>query len=87
MQSLSSPRIRRPYITVWLLIFYCIQDLPYKDRREQFFGPELMYITSNSLVVDLLLYTRFALQRSQRAVFWSGVNVFNFQHMFFLFFF
>ena len=27
----------------WLLIFYCIQDLPYKDRRQRFFGPELMY--------------------------------------------
>ena len=35
------------------------------------------------LIVDLLLYTRSALQRSQRAVFWSGVNVFNFQHMLF----
>ena len=39
------------------------------------------------LVVDLLLYTRSALQRSQRAVFSSGVNVFNFQHMLFKIFF
>ena len=37
------------------------------------------------LVVDLLLYTITALQRSQRAVFSSGVNVFNFQHMLFYF--
>ena len=34
------------------------------------------------LVVDLLLYTRSALQRSKRAVFWSGVNV----HALFIFY-
>ena len=35
------------------------------------------------LVVDLLLYTRSAFQRSQADVFWVGVNIINFQHMLF----